>query len=134
MLTSSFREAIFAYVRETYETEPEYPWAAIPEGAVLRHRENRKWYGLLMPVGREKLGLEGDGSVDLLNFKCDGALNGAMRREPGFFPGYHMNKEHWISVLLDGTVPLAEILPLLDLSYTLTAPKRRWPKAAKHEE
>lgn len=38
----------------------------------------------------------------------------------GFFPAYHMNKENWISILLDGTVSADEIKPLLELSYQLT--------------
>jgi len=34
-------------------------------------------------------------------------------------PGYHMNKKHWISVILDGTVPENELINLITESYTL---------------
>jgi len=37
----------------------------------------------------------------------------------GFLPGYHMNKEHWITMLMDGTVSEAKILDFLDMSYDL---------------
>ena len=116
----SCRAQVFRYAAEQYGTLPEYPWARLPDHAVLRRQNNRKWFALLMPVGRDKLGLPGDGMVDVLNVKCDPLLTGALRREPGILPAYHMNKDQWISVLLDGTVPLVEIFRLIDLSYHLS--------------
>ena len=47
-------------------------------------------------------------------------LIGSLRLKEGFFPAYHMNKEKWITIFLDGTVPKNEICDLLDLSYDLT--------------
>jgi len=38
--------------------------------AVLCLTDNQKCYGLIMEVGRNKLGLQGDGEVDILNVKC----------------------------------------------------------------
>mgnify|MGYP000643149844 CR=1 FL=1 len=51
------RESVFAYVRKKFGTEPEYPWARYPRYAVLRHRQGRKWYGLIMDVPANRLGL-----------------------------------------------------------------------------
>ena len=121
----SCRAEVFRYAAEQYGTLPEYPWARLPDHAVLRRQDNRKWFALLMPVGRDKLGLPEDGTVDVLNVKCDPLLTGALRREPGILPAYHMNKDKWISVLLDGAVPLEEIFRLIDLSYQLTGPAKR---------
>ena len=50
--------------------------------------------GLLMEVGRGKLGLPGEGVVEILNVKCDPMLAGALRAQEGFHPAYHMNKEN----------------------------------------
>ena len=61
-----------------------------------------------------------DKTVDVLNIKCDPMMIGSLRMKEGFFPAYHMNKENWISILLDGTVSADEIKPLLELSYELT--------------
>ena len=61
---------------------------------VLRHTDNQKWYGLIIEVGRNKLGLPGDGEVDILNVKSDPMLIGSYRTQEGFFPAYHMNKEN----------------------------------------
>ena len=101
------RQQVFDYVRQRYGTLPDYPWA--DQNAVLRHRGNQKWYGLVMEVGREKLGLLEAGTVHILNVKCDPMLIGSLRMREGFHPAYHMNKDTWISVRLDGAVPADEI-------------------------
>ncbi len=45
---------------------------------------------------------------------------GSLRLSKGFLPAYHMNKEHWITILLDGSVEREKIKQLIDLSYELT--------------
>ena len=117
------RRQVFDYVKAKYGTEPDYPW--FDNSAVLRHRENNKWFGLIMEVGRDKLGLPGDGLVDILNVKCDPILGGSLRLQDGYHPAYHMNKEKWLTIRLDGSVPDAEIEKLIDLSYELTQPFKR---------
>lgn len=119
------KEAIFAYVKQTYQVEPDYPFPNAPTCPVLRHRDSRKWFALLMDVPRSRLGLPGEERVDILNLKCAPAMAGSLRTQPGILPAYHMNRDSWISVLLDGTVPLSDILPLIDLSFQLTADKKR---------
>ncbi len=44
-------------------------------------------------------------------------------RYEGVTPGYHMNKRHWNTVVLDGTVPAAEVYRMIDHSYELVAPR-----------
>ncbi|MDO5041827.1 MAG: MmcQ/YjbR family DNA-binding protein [Peptoniphilus sp.] len=112
------REAIFEYVKRQYGTVPEYLWKTSPESAVLRH-QNGKWYAILLQVGKTKLGLEGKGIVDIINVKCEPNMIGLLTQTYGFLPGYHMNKQYWITILLDGTVSEAKILDFLDLSYDL---------------
>ena len=73
----------------------------------------------------DKPGLSGGGCVDILNVKCDSVLIGSLLAEAGFFPAYHMNKNTWISVLLDETVPDERIFPLLAWSFDSVAPKRK---------
>lgn len=78
------RQELFDWAKEQYGTEPEYPWK--DKNAVLRHENNRKWYGVVLEVGREKLGLSGEGNVDVLNIKCEPMLIGSLRTQEGFFP------------------------------------------------
>lgn len=114
------REAILAYAKRKYDTDPDYPWAKFSNYAVLRHEKNNKWYGLLMNVDRKNLNTDGEGETEVLNVKCDPALASMIRDKNAILPAYHMNKEHWISIVLDGSVPTEEIFHLLDLSYDLT--------------
>lgn len=115
------RQDIFEWALDTYGTEAEYPWN--DENAVLRHTANRKWYGVLLKVRRDKLGLDGSGEADVLNVKCDPLLLGSLLEQPGYFPAYHMSKDKWLSILLDGPAPDEEIKCLLDLSFDLTRSK-----------
>ena len=114
------RTELAQYILETYSTEPDYPWLKSPTFAVFRQSSNRKWFALIMDIPRDKLGLPGTELLDIVNLKCDPLLIGSLRRMPGIFPAYHMNKESWISVALDGTVPEEQIKMLLDMSYALT--------------
>ena len=116
----TLREQLFQYAMEQQAAQPEYLWAKKPHFAVLRRAGSRKWYALFMDVERKRLGLPGEGSVDVLNIKCDPLLRGSLLETQGFLPAYHMNKDRWVTILLDGSVPKGEIIPLLDMSYDLT--------------
>ena len=82
----------------------------------------------MMDIPKNKLGLQGEENLEVVNFKCDPILIGALREEPGFFPAYHMSKDSWITVALDGSVSDDKIKMLLDMSYETTAPKTRKKK------
>ena len=118
---NSLKEQIFAYTKQSYGVEPDYPFSTAPGYPVLRHPDNRKWFALLMDLPRSRLGLSGEERVDVINLKCSAALAASVRRQEGILPAYHMNRDSWVTILLDGTVPLSDICPLLDLSYQLTA-------------
>ncbi|QQK78510.1 MmcQ/YjbR family DNA-binding protein [Salicibibacter cibi] len=114
------REDIFKHVKEIYGTSPDYPFKKFPNYAVLRHTSNRKWYGLVMNVRPEKLRLDGKEEIDILNLKCPPELIGALRDGQDILPGYHMDKEHWISFVLDRADPEGEIYNLIEQSFNLT--------------
>ena len=116
------RETVFHYVKETFDVEPDYPWDTdtYRTAAVMRHHHSGKWFGLIMWVGRDKLGLSGEGSVDILNVKADPNIVLISEHAIGIMPAYHMSKKCWVSILLDGTVPDENVFALLDESYELT--------------
>lgn len=67
--------------------------------------------------------LDGDMSI---NLKCDPDLALELReRYTSVIPGYHMNKKHWNTVLVDGTVPDSEIRKWIDNSYNLVLGKKK---------
>ena len=117
-----------SFIMETYNAEADYPWLKYPNYEVFRHCNNRKWFALIMDVPKNKLGLQGEEMLEVVNFKCDPILIGTLREEPGFFPAYHMSKDSWITVALDGSVSDDKIKMLLDMSYETTAPKTRKKK------
>ena len=58
--------------------------------------------------------------VGHINLKCNPEEAMVMRDIfESVLPGYHMNKEHWNTVILDGTVPREEIESMIDTSYAL---------------
>ena len=115
------RYEIFEYVNEQYGTQPEYLWEKTPDAAVLRNIANAKWYAIVMNVSKKSLGLNGEGKVDIINVKCDPLIVGSLRIQKGFLPAYHMNKDNWISIILDGGASDSLILELLDASYDAVA-------------
>ena len=124
------REELTEYIFNEYSVAPDCPFARDGETCVFRHLNNRKWFALLMNIPYRTLGIERDGSVDVLNLKCDPLFAGPLRGKPGFYPAYHMNKDKWITVLLDGSAAREDIIALLAMSHSLTA---RRPRRKKEE-
>jgi predicted DNA-binding protein (MmcQ/YjbR family) len=65
-----------------------------------------------------------------LNLKCDPERAIALRDEyESIIPGYHMNKRHWNTLVLDGSLPSSLVRELIDHSYELVV--KSLPKAKK---
>ena len=66
-----------------------------------------------------------------LNLKCDPLKAEILRGYyPAVLPGYHMNKRHWNTIVLDGSIPDAELCAMIDESYALVVqglPRSRRP-------
>lgn len=114
------RQELAAYLTDTYGTTGKYLFARYPNFQVFRHTGNQKWFAVLMDIPRKNLGLMDGDEIRVVNLKCDTRLIDSFREEPGIFPGWHMNKAHWITVTLDGTVEDEKIKFLVDMSYDLT--------------
>ena len=119
------KKELFAHIEREYNVKPDYPWLESPEGAVFRHGDNRKWFALSMPVPRRYAYPGETGEVDAVNVKCDPILIGMLRGEPGILPAYHMNKAHWVTILLDGTADDERLKFLLRQSFELTKSRKR---------
>lgn len=119
-------DAVVSYIKDQYDVEPDFLWAKFPDNAAFRHKGNRKWFAaMLWNTPKNKLGLGDEGKVDILNLKCDPILKGALIDGHHFLPGYHMNKEHWVTIVLDGSIAMDDICPLIDMSYISTAKKNK---------
>lgn len=119
-----FRQELIDFVAKKYNIVGDSPWAKYPEILVFRHLDNKKWFGLIMSIQKNKFGLPGNEFVDVLNVKTDSVIKGGFIKQPGILPAYHMNKSSWISILLDGSVPIKDIEFLLNVSFELTKSKK----------
>ena len=94
------KQQFLEYCLDVYGTAPDYPFDDLLGTAVLRHGNNRKWYALVMRVSRRKFGIDSDEVIDVVNMKLPTEMHGSFSAADGVYPAYHMNKLHWISVLL----------------------------------
>ena len=125
-MSDSLRQEVLDFVRTKYGAGPEYLWARFPDYAVFRHADNRKWFGLVMNIDLEKLSPALKGKGDILNVKLgDPLYRDMLTSQEGYFRGYHISRGCWLSVMLDGTVPMEDIKGLIDLSYGVTASKQK---------
>lgn len=115
---SDQKQEIIKFITKKYNASPEYLWRRYPTYCIFRHQNNHKWFALIGTVSRKTLKIPGDGDVDIINIKTN---------DPDFFhgvkgilPAYHMNKNHWITIVLDNTLPIKNIYNLISISYDLT--------------
>ncbi len=123
------RAELEQYILETYPATADYLWAKYPSYEVFRHGGTRKWFALIMDVPKAKLGLPEEGILTVVDVKCDPITMGGLLTEPGFFPAYHMSKDGWITIALDGSVGEEEIKTLVDMSFDLTNRKVKGRKS-----
>ena len=118
------RQSFLKYCLSTYNTSPDYPFDDLFETAVLRHSDNKKWYALVMRVSRRKFGIDSDEVIDVVNLKLPTEMFGSFSAVDGVYPAYHMNKLHWISVLLPDA--LDDVVKfLVNVSFEATKTKKR---------
>ena len=117
------KEEFKAHILEKYGVIGDNPFEEYDSTLVFRHTSNRKWFALLMTISKRKLGLSSDDKIDVVNVKCPQEIIDSMWQENGIFPAYHMNRAHWLSLALDGSVDNHTIEWLVELSYDLTKPK-----------
>ena len=139
---SQSAKKIISYVKEKYKDELEFLWDDY-DGAVFRNKDNKKWYGVIMKV-REKsfvtstlkrMKLDGvisdhpilskkeyqdEDYIEVLDLHIDKEKSKELIDYKTIFPGYHMNKESWITIILDNKTKLKETYTLLDDSYQMT--------------
>lgn len=100
------RSALCQYLASKPESREDFPFGA----DVTVYKVRGKMFALLTTRN----------GIDQVNLKCDPHQAAGLRDIfPAVLPGYHMNKKHWNTVLLDGTVPEGEIQRMVDHSYRL---------------
>ena len=96
---------------------PEFLWKQFPRYAVLRRKDNEKWYAVFMVVPPSKLGLEGENEIEIVDLRVP--AEGLEIDNIHYFPGWHMNKRTWFTAVLDGAAAREELLTRLVASREL---------------
>ena len=60
------KDEFIKFISDTYNTEPDYPFDD-PNIVVFRHRDNQKWFGVIMTIPKGKLNISADGHIDIVN-------------------------------------------------------------------
>ena len=120
------KQEFFELCSSSYLTLPDYPFDEDFETAVLRRVDNRKWYTIVMRVSRRKFGFDSDEVIDIVNLKLPTEMFGSFGAADGVYPAYHMNKLHWISVLLpDAPNDIVQFLVNVSFEVTKAFNKRK---------
>lgn len=116
---ANYTKEIVAYVKNKYGDELEFLWEKSPKNAVIRRKSSNKWYVVILTISKRKLNLDSDEIIEVINFHNIAEEIKKLIDYKKYFPAYHMNKKHWCTICLDGTVELKEIYKLIDISYEL---------------
>ena len=119
------RTELETYIESTFGITADYPFTGDFVTAVFRHPSNRKWFAIATRIPMTKLGIDKDEPIDVVNVKCDPEILRSFHGQPGIYPAYHMNRNHWLTVALDGRVDDDTMAFLLGISYDLTTGKKK---------
>ena len=110
---------VIDYCYKKYGDCLEFLWEKVDDNAIIRSTDTRKWYAVFMLIAKNKLGLEGEEIIEVLNLKLGKEKVSNLIDNKKYFKAYHMNKNYWITILLDESKSVKEILNLVDISYSL---------------
>ena len=115
---------LIAYVANQYGRDLEFLWTRFPQNAIWRRGDNQKWFGAILTVPKSKIIAGADDvPVEILDVRCAPDAIEFIVDNKMIFPGWHMNKRHWITVILDGRMDMRQIESLLDASFIAAAKK-----------
>lgn len=113
------KQEFLNYCESVYGTVADFPFEDDFDTAVLRHSDTRKWYAIVMRISRGKFGQDSSELTDVVNMKLPLEMFGSFGEADGVYPAYHMNKLHWISVILaDAPNDIVEFL--INVSFDAT--------------
>ena len=115
-------EELHEYIASQYGAEPAHMFRQDPTIAIFKRQDNKKWFAATKDIEYRTLGMEKDGRVGIVNVKLDPLIVASLKTKGGFRPAYHMNRDNWITILLDGTVEDEEVYTFLDMSFGNVGP------------
>ena len=119
LIKANMKLRLMEYCERKFGTEPEAPWEDSPDAYTFKTAKRNKWYALFMTIPYKCLGLAAKGTLDVVNIKLPPEKVLDLIDRVHFYPAYHMNKKHWITIVLDKEVDEPLVQQLLEESYGL---------------
>ena len=105
------------YLFRQYGAEGTKAFKEDPGIVVFARPDNGKWFAATKNIRCSSVDVPGDGRIDILNVQLNPRWISSLRVREGFRPAWHMNRNKWVTVLLDGSVSDDEIRDLLEKAY-----------------
>ena len=108
------KKDVIDYCLSLINTFEDHPFSDDFDSVVLKHKENNKWFGLIMNFNGK----------EFLNVKTDPEYSELLRKTYDYIiPAYHMNKVHWNTIILSDDIDEELVKELILQSYELTKNK-----------
>lgn len=117
--TNDLKDDYIAWIKSKFGAEPDYPWPEDAPYSFVFRCPNEKWFALVMRIKYRQLGLTGDENVWVVNMKADQNDIPNLVDHKSIFPAWHMNKKHWITILLTAVTDFNKLCELTEKSYEL---------------
>lgn len=119
------------HLKEKFGDDFDHPFVKYPKYASFRHPANNKWYALVFPLKLDKLDSETkplaksdlEREAEVINIKIDKRNLDQLLKKPGIYPSYHMNKQSWVSLVMDDCLSDQDVFDLVETSRALVGPK-----------
>ena len=107
---------IHSFICEKYAVKPEFMWKKFPHFGVYRNVESKKWFAIIMDIGRGKVFPKEEGEIEVMNLKLDERAEEYVKSGAAH-PSYHMNHKSWVTVVFDDGVPDQTIQEMIEISF-----------------
>ena len=111
-------------ITKKYKVEPEFLWEKFPGFGIYRNKNNQKWFAIIGNVSKNRIVGTDKLEVEVLGLNLGDNVPSLLNKED-IYPGYHLNKKSWVSIILDDSLNDEEIMSLVDLSYQVVNNKQK---------
>lgn len=115
---NDLKDSYIEWLKSHFSVQPDFPWPRTPDFCVFRC-PNQKWFVLVMKIKYSQLGLIGNEEVWVVNIKADCDEIPSLIDHKSIFPSWHMNKKHWITILLTAVTDFEQLCTLTKKSYEI---------------
>jgi predicted DNA-binding protein (MmcQ/YjbR family) len=111
---------IAKHILNNYGDYPQFLWKKFPGYGVFKNASNKKWYGIISNIDYSKINKTKTGEIEVINLKLDEKIIIKLLKEKGFYPAWHMNKQTWITLILNETLTDDTVMKYVEQSYKYT--------------